>query len=368
VSHTAILALEDGTIFRGVSFGAPATAVGELVFNTSMSGYQEILSDPSYARQLVCLTTAHVGNTGINSEDMESAEAHAEGLIVRAAGPGPSNWRSRSALEEFLIASGRPAICDVDTRRLTRHLREKGALNACLATDLDAAEAVARAREFPGLLGMDLAAGVSCREAYDWTEGLWEEKAAPERFRVTVYDFGVKRNILRTLVHHGCKVRVVPARTPVADVLADKPDGVVVSNGPGDPAASSYGIDTARELLAAGIPYFGICLGHQFLSLASGAKTIKTPFGHHGANHPVLDLETGEVWISSQNHGFAVDGESLPDNLRATHISLFDRTLQGAARTDVPAIGFQGHPEAGPGPHDVWPMFKRFVSMMEGAH
>ncbi len=364
MSKSAILALEDGSIFRGVAFGATGVAVGEAVFNTAMTGYQEILSDPSYARQLICLTTAHVGNVGINPEDMESGRAHAEGLIVRSAGPGPSNWRSRSGLDAFLREAGRPGIRELDTRRLTRLLRERGALNACLASDLNEAEALRRAREFPGLLGMDLAAGVSCGAPYDWSEGLWERQSAPARCRVIVYDFGVKRNILRTLVHHGCAVTVVPARTPAADVLAQKPDGVVLSNGPGDPAASSYGIGITRELLGAGIPLLGICLGHQFLGLASGARTIKTPFGHHGANHPVLDLETKQVWISSQNHGFAVDADTLPDHLRATHISLFDRSLQGVARTDVPAIGFQGHPEAGPGPHDVHPMFQRFIGLM----
>ncbi|MGH8274568.1 MAG: glutamine-hydrolyzing carbamoyl-phosphate synthase small subunit [Gammaproteobacteria bacterium] len=365
MSKSAILALEDGSIFRGASFGAPGVAVGEVVFNTAMSGYQEILTDPSYARQLVCLTAAHIGNVGANPEDMESDRAHAEALIVRAAGPGPSSWRARSSLDAFMREQGRPGIAELDTRRLARHLREHGALNACLATDLDEAEAVKRAQAFPGLLGMDLAASVSCEAAYDWDEGLWQKAPPPARYHVAVYDFGVKRNILRVLVDQGCKVHVVPARTPAAEVLAEKPDGIVLSNGPGDPSASSYGIETMRELLTAGVPLLGICLGHQFLGLASGARTVKTPFGHHGANHPVQDLETGEVWISSQNHGFAVDGKVLPDNLRATHVSLFDGSLQGVARTDTPAIGFQGHPEASPGPHDVSPMFRRFIELME---
>ena len=363
--QSAILALEDGSIFRGVSFGAPGVAVGEAVFNTAMSGYQEILTDPSYARQLVCLTAVHIGNVGVNPEDMESVRMHAEALIVRAAANRTSSWRAQESLGEFLAAAGRPAICEVDTRRLTRHLRTHGALNACLATDLDEGEAIARAREFPGLLGMDLAAAVSCESAYDWTEGAWGNTALPARHRVVVYDFGVKRNILRSLVHYGCAVHVVPARTPAREVLAQKPDGVVLANGPGDPAAAQYGIEAARELLAAGVPLLGICLGHQLLGLASGARTVKTPFGHHGANHPVLDLDTKQVFISSQNHGFAVDGETLPENLRATHISLFDRSLQGVARTDTPAIGFQGHPEASPGPHDVLPLFERFTALMD---
>ncbi|MGH8225805.1 MAG: glutamine-hydrolyzing carbamoyl-phosphate synthase small subunit [Gammaproteobacteria bacterium] len=363
--QSAILALEDGSIFRGISFGAPGVAVGEAVFNTAMSGYQEILSDPSYARQLVCLTAVHIGNVGVNPEDMESSQVHAEALIVRAATGRPSSWRAQGALGEFLAAAGRPAICEVDTRRLTRHLRTHGALNACLATDLDESEAIARAREFPGLLGMDLAAAVSVDKAYDWTEGSWQKAPPPARHRVVVYDFGVKRNILRALVDHGCAVHVVPARTSAREVLAQKPDGVVLSNGPGDPAASDYGIEASRELLAARIPLLGICLGHQFMGIASGARTVKTPFGHHGANHPVLDLDTKQVWISSQNHGFSVDGETLPENLRATHISLFDRSLQGVAHTDAPAIGFQGHPEASPGPHDVLPMFARFTALMD---
>ncbi len=363
----AILALEDGSIFRGVSFGAPGVAVGEVVFNTAMSGYQEILTDPSYARQLVCLTASHIGNVGVNPQDMESAGVHAEGLIVRAVGPGPSNWRSRGTLSDFLLEADRPAIAGLDTRRLTRHLREHGALGGCLATDLDEAEAIERARAFPGLLGMDLAAEVSCDEPYAWEEAPWKGAAKAARFRVTVYDFGVKRNILRSLVAEGCKVQVVPARTPAAEVLATEPDGVVLSNGPGDPAAAAYAIEAARDLLAAGVPLLGICLGHQLMALASGAHTVKTKFGHHGANHPVLDLDTKQVWISSQNHGFAVDAETLPRHLRATHVSLFDGTLQGAARTDVPAIGFQGHPEASPGPHDVLPVFGHFIQLMERA-
>ncbi len=365
VSQPAILVLEDGTCFRGVSFGAPGCAVGEVVFNTAMTGYQEILSDPSYARQLVCLTSAHIGNVGVNTGDMESDRVHTEGLIVRAASPAPSSWRAEGSLNEFLRAAGRPAIAEIDTRCLTRHLRTQGALAGCLATDMDEAEALLRARDFPGLLGMDLAATVSCTEPYAWSEPPWETTAASARSRVVVYDFGVKRNILRSLVGHGCAVNVVPARTPASEVLSMKPDGVVLSNGPGDPDAAAYAVAAARELLAARVPLLGICLGLQLIGLASGAKTIKTRFGHHGANHPVLDLDTRQVWISSQNHGFAVDIDTLPSNLRATHVSLFDGTLQGMMRTDTPAIAFQGHPEASPGPHDVLPIFERFVSLME---
>ena len=367
MSKSAILTLEDGTSFRGASFGAPGVAVGEVVFNTAMSGYQEILTDPSYARQLVCLTSSHVGNVGVNPDDMESGRVHAEGLVVRAHGPGPSNYRARQSLDEFLVEAGRPGIAGLDTRRLTRHLREHGAMSGCLATDLDEGEAVERARAFPGLLGMDLAAAVSCEAPYDWTEAPWETEAPPARHRIVVYDFGVKRNILRSLVAQGCAVHVVPARTPASEVLATKPDGIVLSNGPGDPAAAEYAVETARELLASGVPLLGICLGHQLMGIASGARSIKTKFGHHGANHPVLDLDTRQVWISSQNHGFAIDGETLPDSLRATHVSLFDGTLQGVARTNGPAIGFQGHPEASPGPHDVIPVFARFVELMETA-
>ncbi len=365
MSKPAILVLEDGTSFRGHSFGAPGCAVGEVVFNTAMSGYQEILTDPSYARQLVCLTSSHIGNVGINPDDMESDRVHTEALIVREVSREPSNWRSAESLPDFLERVGRPAITGIDTRRLTRHLRTQGALNGCLAIDMDEREALEKAREFPGLLGMDLAAAVSCEKAYAWEEPAWEMEKPKARFHVVVYDFGVKRNILRLLVSHGCRVEVVPARTAAADVLAKKPDGVVLSNGPGDPDAADYAVEAARELLAAGVPLLGICLGHQVMALASGAKTVKTKFGHHGANHPVLDLDTRQVWISSQNHGFAVDADTLPENLRATHVSLFDDTLQGMIRTDAPAIGFQGHPEASPGPHDVVPMFERFITLME---
>ncbi|MGH8127320.1 MAG: glutamine-hydrolyzing carbamoyl-phosphate synthase small subunit [Gammaproteobacteria bacterium] len=364
MSKSAILVLEDGTSFRGVSFGAPGCAVGEVVFNTAMTGYQEILTDPSYARQLVCLTGVHIGNVGVNPEDMESDRVHTEGLIVRAASPEPSSWRAEGSLNEFLTAADRPAIAEIDTRRLTRHLRTQGALNGCLATDIDESEALEKAREFPGLLGMDLAAAVSCEKPYTWSEAPWDTQPAPARFRVVVYDFGVKRNILRLLVGQGCKVDVVPAKTPASEVFAMQPDGVVLSNGPGDPDAALYAVETTRELLAARVPLLGICLGLQLMGLASGAKTIKTKFGHHGANHPVLDLDTRQVWISSQNHGFAVDADTLPDTLRATHVSLFDNTLQGMRRTDTPAIAFQGHPEAGPGPHDVLPMFERFTELM----
>ena len=365
----AILALADGTVFKGQSIGADGATSGEVVFNTAMSGYQEILTDPSYCRQIVTLTYPHIGNTGCNAEDFESAANHAAGLVIRDLPRRASNWRCQDDLGSYLKKHGVVAIADIDTRKLTRILREKGAQAGCvIAGEVDAAKAVAMARAFPGLAGMDLAKVVSAREGYQWTQGEWtlkgyEQGPAP-RFHVVAYDFGVKRNILRMLAQRGVRLTVVPAQTPAADVLAMNPDGVFLSNGPGDPEPCDYAIAAIREFLDRGIPTFGICLGHQLLGLASGARTVKMKFGHHGANHPVKDLDTGEVLITSQNHGFAVDADSLPKNLRATHVSLFDGSLQGIARTDVPAFSFQGHPEASPGPHDVAYLFDRFLDTM----
>lgn len=372
----AMLALADGTVFYGKGIGAAGSTVGEVVFNTSMSGYQEILTDPSYCRQIVTLTYPHIGNTGVNGEDVESARVHAAGLVIRDLPILPSNFRMQSSLDDYLKAEKLVAIAGIDTRRLTRILREKGAQAGCIVTaaaagaTLNTEAAIAEARAFPGLAGMDLAKAVSTAEPYEWTEGEWElgkgfARPAAVRFHVVAYDFGVKRNILRILAGRGCRITVVPAQTPAREVLAMKPDGVFLSNGPGDPEPCSYAIEAIREFLAAGLPTFGICLGHQLLALASGAKTMKMKFGHHGANHPVKDLDTGEVLISSQNHGFAVDPATLPANLRVTHQSLFDGSNQGLARTDVPAFSFQGHPEAGPGPHDVAHLFDRFVKDME---
>ncbi len=362
----AILALADGTVFRGRGFGADAVSVGEVVFNTAMTGYQEILTDPSYAQQIVLLTYPHIGNVGVNAEDAESQGLHLSGLILRLPPRAPSNWRSEGSLDDYMADHGKPGICDIDTRRLTRHLRDKGAQNGCLVVGdgLDEAGAIARAQQFGGLKGANLAGEVSCGAPYEWTAGLWRQQPAPARYRVVVYDFGVKHNILRELVHLGCTLTVVPVSTPVEEVLAMQPDGVMLSNGPGDPEPVDNGIHAARVLMERQVPLMGICLGHQILGLASGARTVKMKFGHHGANHPVQDLETGQVWISSQNHGFAVDEDSLPAQLKATHRSLFDGSLQGIARTDCPAFSFQGHPEASPGPHDVSPLFQRFVAMM----
>ena len=334
-----------------------------------MSGYQEILTDPSYCRQLVTLTYPHIGNTGINADDQESDEIQAGGLIIRDLPILASNWRMEETLPEYLQRQKTVAIAEVDTRRLTRHLRTVGALNGCIMTgNYDADVAVAAARKFPGLKGMDLAKVVSTKESYTWNQGVWTlDGEAPEvstRYRVVAYDFGVKRNILRLLVSHGCDVTVVPAETPASEVLAKAPDGVFLSNGPGDPEPCDYAIEAIRQILDERVPTFGICLGHQLLALASGASTEKMKFGHHGANHPIQDLDSKVVMISSQNHGFAVNQDSLPDNVMATHISLFDRTLQGIARTDTPAFGFQGHPEASPGPHDLRPLFSQFVHMM----
>ena len=367
----AILALADGTVFRGIGIGAPGSSVGEVVFNTAMTGYQEILTDPSYCRQIVTLTYPHIGNTGVNREDCESSRVHAAGLVIRDLPLAASNFRSEQTLDAYLKAENVVAIAGIDTRKLTRILREKGAQAGCLMSGTaDADQAMALARGFPGLAGMDLAKVVSCDKSYPWTEGEWrlgQGYATPDsaRFHVVAYDYGVKRNILRMLASRGCRVTVLPAQASAQDALALNPDGIFLSNGPGDPEPCDYAIKAIRELLARAIPTFGICLGHQLMGLASGAKTVKMKFGHHGANHPVKDTDTGQVMITSQNHGFAVDAESLPANLRITHVSLFDGSLQGMARTDVPAFCFQGHPEASPGPHDVSYLFDRFIKMME---
>ncbi len=346
---------------------------GEVVFNTAMTGYQEILTDPSYLKQIVTLTYPHIGNTGVNAEDAESADVHAAGLVIRDLPLLASNWRSEQSLEEYLRARNLVAIADVDTRKLTRILREKGAQNGCImaGNDLDEAAALAAAQAFPGLKGMDLAQEVTTAKAYEWDQSGWNLQDGYTRipgddgdFHVVAYDFGIKHNILRMLRDRGCRITVVPAKTPAAEVLAMKPDGVFLSNGPGDPEPCTYAVAAIQELLRQKIPTFGICLGHQLLGLASGAKTLKMKFGHHGANHPVLDLDTGTVMISSQNHGFAVDEDSLPECLAATHKSLFDDSLQGIHRTDRPAFGFQGHPEASPGPHDVAPVFDHFIALM----
>jgi len=365
----AILALADGTVFKGQAIGAHGVTSGEVVFNTAMSGYQEILTDPSYCRQIVTLTYPHIGNTGCNAEDFESVANYAAGLVIRDLPARASNWRLQDTLPDYLKKHGIVAIAGIDTRKLTRILREKGAQAGCiLAGEVDESKALAMARAFPGLSGMDLAKVVSAKEPYAWSEGEWTlngyEPGAEPRFKVVAYDFGVKKNILRMLAARGCQLTVVPAQTPAAEVLAMNPDGIFLSNGPGDPEPCDYAIDAIREFLGRGVPVFGICLGHQLLGLASGAKTVKMKFGHHGANHPVKDVDTGQVLITSQNHGFAVDPETLPDNLRATHVSLFDGSLQGIARTDVPAFSFQGHPEASPGPHDVAYLFDRFIDTM----
>ncbi|MGF1642123.1 MAG: glutamine-hydrolyzing carbamoyl-phosphate synthase small subunit [Thiotrichales bacterium] len=374
--HTpALLALEDGSLFQGLSIGADGATVGEVVFNTALTGYQEILTDPSYARQIVTLTHPHIGNTGVNAEDEESGAIFAAGLVIRDLPLLMSNWRATETLPDYLIRHGVVAIADIDTRRLTRILREKGAQSGCImAGVVDAETALACARAFPGLKGMDLAKEVTTATAYDWAEGTWalgsgHTRPAPEALphRVVAYDYGIKRNILRMLVDRGCQVRVVPAATPAREVLALKPDGVFLSNGPGDPEPCAYAIDAIQEIVATGVPVFGICLGHQLLGLASGARTLKMKFGHHGANHPVQDLATRRVMISSQNHGFAVDEASLPDTLVATHRSLFDNSLQGIRRTDQPAFSFQGHPEASPGPHDVAPLFDQFIDLIRAA-
>ena len=374
----AILALADGTVFVGTSIGATGSTVGEVVFNTSLTGYQEILTDPSYCQQIVTLTYPHIGNYGINSEDVEAEKVHAAGLIIKNLPLLASNFRSSQTLSEYLVASQTVAIADIDTRKLTRLLRTKGAQNGAIValakgqavTQAVIDQAVAAAQAAPNMAGLDLAQKVTVSQGYEWTQTEWKldggygNQTAP-KFHVVAYDFGVKKNILRMLAERGCKVTVVPAKTPAAEVLKHNPDGIFLSNGPGDPQPCDYAIAAAAELIETGIPTFGICLGHQIMALASGAKTFKMKFGHHGANHPVKDLDNGRVSITSQNHGFAVDEKTLPANLRATHVSLFDGTLQGLARTDKPAFCFQGHPEASPGPHDIAYLFDRFIKLME---
>ena len=373
----ALLALADGTVFQGHSIGAAGSTVGEVVFNTALTGYQEILTDPSYCRQLVTLTYPHIGSYGINDEDVEATRVHAAGLIIKDLPVRMSNFRASLTLDAYLQREGTVAVAGIDTRRLTRRLRTTGAQNGCITTfatghvvtPADIAAAIARAQAAPSMNGLDLAQVVSVDDAYAWTETEWVlgsgyGQIAEAVFHVVAYDFGVKRNILRMLASRGCRVTVVPARTPAADVLALKPDGIFLSNGPGDPQPCDYAIEATRTLIDTGIPTFGICLGHQIMALASGAKTFKMKFGHHGANHPVKDLDTGRVSITSQNHGFAVDEKTLPANLRPTHVSLFDSTLQGLARTDKPAFCFQGHPEASPGPHDIAYLFDRFIEAM----
>jgi len=371
VTEPAILALEDGSVFHGVSVGAPGLSVGEVVFNTAMTGYQEVLTDPSYASQLVTLTYPHIGNTGMTADDDESAKVWASGLIVRDVPRRPSNWRSTISLPEWLQARGIVAISDIDTRRLTRLLRDKGAQNgALMAGRIDEAEAIEAARKFPGLKGMDLAKVVTTGKAHAWTAGSLDLDSGAfaqpaKRFKVVAYDFGAKLNILRLLADRGCDITVVPAQTPAVEVLAMQPDGVFLSNGPGDPEPCDYAIAAIREFVAKKIPTYGICLGHQLLGLAVGAKTMKMAHGHHGANHPVIDLDNGRVYITSQNHGFCIDESTVPANVRVTHRSLFDGTNQGIALTDAPAFSFQGHPEASPGPHEMSYLFDRFITLME---
>ena len=370
----ALLTLADGSIFRGISIGAEGSTVGEVVFNTAITGYQEILTDPSYCRQIVTLTYPHIGNTGINAEDVESGNTkiYAAGLIIRDLPLAVSNFRSTATLDEYLRRENIVGIAGIDTRRLTRILREKGAQNGCLVAgpNINEQEALAKARGFAGLAGMDLAKVVSTQQSYLWGEGEWKlgegyVAAQNPRYKVVAYDYGVKRNILRMLASRGCAITVVPAQTPAKEVLAMKPDGVFLSNGPGDPEPCDYAIAAIKEIIETGVPTFGICLGHQLMGLASGTKTLKMKFGHHGANHPVKDLESGQVVITSQNHGFAVNPETLTDNLKVTHVSLFDGSIQGLARTDKPAFCFQGHPEASPGPHDISYLFDRFTALME---
>ena len=372
MSTPAVLALQDGTIFRGTSVGAEGKTIGEVVFNTAMTGYQEILTDPSYCRQIVTLTYPHIGNTGTNSEDMESSKTHASGLIIRDRSMIASSWRSERSISDFLVAGNTVAIADIDTRKLTRLLREKGAQSGCIMTgDVDPQIAVQHASKFPGIVGMDLAKFVTTDQSYQWCYGsnfgdrsrIMSRRIAP--YHVVAYDYGVKRNILRILSDLECRMTVVPATTSAEEVLALAPDGVFLSNGPGDPEPCDYAIEAIQEILRSSVPVFGICLGHQLLALAAGAKTMKMKFGHHGANHPVQDLATGRVMITSQNHGFAVDPESLPENVEITHTSLFDGSLQGISFRDQPAYSFQGHPEASPGPHDVLHLFERFINDMD---
>nr|WP_086940616.1 glutamine-hydrolyzing carbamoyl-phosphate synthase small subunit [Thaumasiovibrio occultus] len=373
MSRSALLVLEDGTVFRGTAIGADGSAVGEVVFNTSMTGYQEILTDPSYSQQIVTLTYPHIGNTGTNSEDEESSSIHAQGLVIRDLPLVASNFRSEQTLSEYLKSQNIVGIADIDTRKLTRILREKGAQNGCIVAGHNLSEeaALEKAKAFPGLKGMDLAKEVTTDAAYEWKQGSWTlEDGLPAEanelpYHVVAYDFGAKRNILRMLVDRGCRLTVVPAQTSAEEVLAMNPDGVFLSNGPGDPAPCTYAIEATKTFLDKGLPIFGICLGHQILALASGAQTVKMKFGHHGANHPVKDLDRNVVMITSQNHGFAADEETLPENLRATHKSLFDGSLQGIHRTDKPAFSFQGHPEASPGPHDAAPLFDHFIELIK---
>jgi len=376
---TAVLALEDGSLFYGKSIGVSGETIGEVVFNTAMTGYQEILTDPSYSKQIVTLTYPHIGNVGTCAGDEEANGVHASGLVIRDSAMVMSNWRGEKSLHQYLVENNTVAISDIDTRRLTRLLRDKGAMGGCLfaGDGIDDADVIARmisaAQAFAGLKGMDLAKEVTTAETYSWTENVWDLETnqpaeAPEaQFNVVAYDYGIKRNILRMLVERGCKVTVVPAKTPASEVLAMQPDGVFLSNGPGDPEPCDYAIESIQQILETELPVFGICLGHQLLALACGAKTQKMKFGHHGANHPVQDLATSKVMITSQNHGFAVDEESLPDNLEATYRSLFDGSLQGIHRTDKPAFGFQGHPEASPGPHDIAPVFDHFIALLQTA-
>jgi carbamoyl-phosphate synthase small subunit len=373
-SRPAILVLEDGSVFKGLSIGVDGDSVGEVVFNTAMTGYQEILTDPSYSSQIVTLTYPHIGNVGCNAGDSESTRVHAAGLVVRDASMLMSNWRAEHSLQDYLRSEQIVAIAEIDTRRLTRLLRDKGAMNGCImAGAVDGAAALEKARAFGGLKGLDLAQVVSVSQPYQWNEGEWDldtnaarlPDAKQQKYHVVAYDYGVKRNILRMLVARGCRVTVVPAKMPAAEVMALRPDGVFLSNGPGDPEPCDYAISAIEQILATRTPVFGICLGHQLLALACGAKTLKMKFGHHGANHPVQDLKTGQVMITSQNHGFAVDENTLPANLVATHRSLFDASLQGIERSDTPAFSFQGHPEASPGPHDIAPIFDRFIKSMK---
>ena len=375
MARPAILALEDGSIFKGLAIGADGLSSGEVVFNTSMTGYQEILTDPSYCQQIVTLTYPHIGNTGTNTEDEESSRTWVAGLVIRDLPLVASNFRNEKNLDDYLKDNNIVGIADIDTRRLTRILREKGSLNGCImAGEIDEEKALAEAKAFPGLKGMDLAQVVTTEDTYEWNSTTWELGVghkdltpADQKFHVVAYDYGVKRNILRMLVERGCRLTVVPAKTPAAEVLAMKPDGIFLSNGPGDPEPCDYAIAAIEEICKTDLPVFGICLGHQLLALASGAKTVKMKFGHHGANHPVQDLEGKQVMITSQNHGFAVDEDALPENVRATHKSLFDGSLQGIERTDRSAFSFQGHPEASPGPHDVAPLFDRFIADMKAA-
>jgi carbamoyl-phosphate synthase small subunit len=369
----AVLALEDGSLFHGKSIGVSGETIGEVVFNTAITGYQEILTDPSYSKQIVTLTYPHIGNVGTNAGDEEANGVYASGLVIRDSSMIMSNWRGEKTLHDYLVEHNTVAISDIDTRRLTRLLRDKGAMAGCIvaADSVDVEDAITKARSFAGLKGMDLAKEVTTADSYQWSDSVWNldtnqpAETIETKFHVVAYDYGVKRNILRMLVERGCKVTVVPAKTPAADVLALNPDGVFLSNGPGDPEPCDYAIEAIQQILQTELPVFGICLGHQLLALACGAKTVKMKFGHHGANHPVQDLANRKVMITSQNHGFAVDAESLPSNLEATHRSLFDQSLQGIHRTDKPAFGFQGHPEASPGPHDIAPVFDHFIELME---